>query len=184
MTKVEEAKKLLLQGYDSVKVKELVPCSRTTVWKAQQELEKEKGIRKPEVPIIEVAEEPVEKPEYIEEPEPEIAKPEEGIITPEVLEKAERGALTPEDVTQIFIGVNDMLPKQHRRSKEACEVCGTVWCAPVNRILAQYAEENADLIWAIFTTILVFVAPILVSVWKERAEAEKEEEKRPKKTKA
>lgn len=169
VSKLEKAKELLRQGKSKTEVKELVPCSRATVWKAEKELEAETGRpTAPKPPEVEVEEKPVEKPEFLEgEEAEEVAEvTEKPIIPPEVLVKAVEGALEPDDVAQLFHAINDSLPEPARRPPRAMDTLGKLWCNPVNRILAKYGEENADIILASIGTIIVF-APSMIYMFKE-----------------
>lgn len=179
MGKLEKARELALQGKSRAEIKELVPCGRTTAYKAHAWAQKRIHGEAAEPPSVEVVEEAVEQPPYIEEPVE--AEVEEGLITPEIVEKAVEGALTPEDVTQLFVAVNDMIPAQHRRPKEAMNVLGQAWHKPLNRLLAQYSEQNADLIFAVIVAIIVF-APAIIGMAREKIALEKKRKEASEKT--
>lgn len=81
-------------------------------------------------------------------------------------------------ITSLFNAINEMIPQAYRRSNEAMEMLGSVWEAPLNRILEEHLPENYDLIFAGIVTIVVF-APVPVQYSRDKQKKEQAKNQRP-----
>jgi len=105
----------------------------------------------------------------------EMAKLEKNILT-----ALEKGFLTKGQVTAIFKIVNHVLLNDYH-DREGCELMGSVWYAPMNRLFMKY--KDADIYIAIALTALWLIAPFkkqIVESMKSRGkkkEPKKEEKK-------
>lgn len=170
------------------KIREEVPCSKTTAFKAYK---KAKAMKQKEehpqetAPEIRIVEEKPKTPEFLEEPE----KPEklEGLEEIEGVPAAQKllteGELTAEDMSFLFEAANDgirMFSEKHAPSDKSAKMLGKLWYRPFNKWWATISEENPLLAIAILVTIIIYLPAFIGGImdWRKEQAQKKEQKKK------
>lgn len=202
MGKLEDAKtvaranKDILQktgGEDQLRIliMERVPCSKSTANSAISSIraKKPEGRKKPEITVLSRTEGGEGKPTILGKEREQKKKELEELV--EIKHKGELGAkllgegeLNAEDMSTMFLAMNELFPKETRPSARSATMLGKLSYKPFNKWWATISEENPLIAIAGVAIGVVYAPAIIRSViqWQKSRKPEKKEEKKKEKS--